>query len=116
MGDGFGLLSFDWNEPLSDEDRDKMLGKAASMIRKWRMEVPAILFLESAAPLGHVTGQGLVAFSPFAAPLFPGGLPSVQKLHVLLEQPANIQRLINMLTDQPVPKVGQETDTDAARK
>ena len=92
-----GLLGFDWNAPVSDDDREAILGKVAGAIRKWRLEVPAILFLESAAPLGKVAGQGLVAFSPFAAPLLPGGIGSVQKLHVLLEDPRNIQALIDLL-------------------
>lgn len=107
MSNAFGLLSFDWNTPLSDEERDEMLGQVVGIVRKWRLEVPVILFLESTAPLGRFAGQGLVAFSPFAAPLFAEGLQGVQKLHTLLEDPQNIQRLITLLT---------ETETDAARK
>ncbi len=106
MSDAFGLR-FDWGTPLSDEDREAMLTKAVTVVRKWRLEVPAVLFLESTAPLGHAAGQGLVAFAPFIAPLLAGGIGSVQKLHTLLEDPKNIQRLIEMLT---------ETETDAARK
>ena len=113
MPDAFGLLSFDWNTPLTEQERDEMLGKAAAIIRKWRLEVPAILFLESTAPLGHVAGQGLVAFSPFAAPLFPGGLQQVQKLHTLLEQPENLQRLIDLLSDSGMDR---QAETNAARK
>ncbi len=64
------------------------------------------------SPLGHPAGQALVAFSPFVAPLLSGGLGSVQKLHALLEDPKNIQRLIEMLTETVV----SETETDAARK
>ena len=103
----FGLLNFDWDAPLPDAQRDEMLHKVAGIARKWRMEVPMILFLESTALLGHVAGQGLVAFSPFAAPLFADGIQGVQKLHRLLEQPENIQRLIDLLT---------ETETNAARE
>ena len=110
MSNAFGLLNFDWSEPLSDEERDAMLNKAAAAVRKWRLEVPAILFLESTAPLGHAAGQGLVAFAPFVAPLFAGGIGSVQRLHTLLEDPKNIQRLIEILTET------DETETNAARK
>ena len=104
-----GLLGFDWDAPVADEERDIMLAKVATAIHKWRLEVPAILFLESTAPLGKIAGQGVVAFSPFAAPLFAGGVQSVQKLHVLLEDPKNIQRLIDMLSENV-------TEIDAARK
>ena len=107
MSNAFGLLSFDWSAPLPDEERDEMLSKVVGIVRRWKLEVPVILFLESTAPLGTAAGQGLVAFSPFAAPLFANGIQGVQKLHALLEQSENIQRLINLLT---------ETETDAARK
>lgn len=107
MSDAFGLVRFDWSEPLPDDERDTLLAKAVAVVRKWRLEVPAILFLESTAPLGYAAGQGLVAFSPLVAPLLAGGLGSVQKLYVLLEDPKNTQRLIELLT---------ETETDAARK
>lgn len=104
-----GLLGFDWDLPVTDEDRDALLGKFIGVICKWRLEVPAILFLESTAPLGKIAGQGLVAFSPFAAPLFAGGIQSVQKLHMVLEDPKNIQRLIDLLSEN-------RAETDAARK
>ena len=109
MSNAFGLVNFDWSEPLSDDERDALLGQAVRGVRKWRLEVPAILFLESTAPLGHAAGQGLVAFSPFVAPLLAGGLGSVQKLYALLEDPKNTQRLIELLTET-------ETERDAARK
>jgi len=112
MSNALGLLHFDWDAPLTDEDRDEMLLKIVAVIRKWRLEVPAILFLESTAPLGKIAGQGLVAFSPFAAPLLAGGIRSVQKLHTLLEDPKNIQRLIDLLSETDLAG----TETDAARK
>ena len=85
MANGFGLLHFDWNAPLSDEERDQMLDKIAASVGKWRMEVPTILFLESGGPLSPLAGQGLVAFSPFVAPILPQGIFDVQKLSKLLE-------------------------------
>lgn len=120
MSDAFGLLNFDWNAPLPDDERDVLLAKAAAVVRKWRLEVPTVLFLEASAPLGHAAGQGLVAFSPFVAPLLAGGLGSVQKLHTLLEDPKNIQRLIDMLTETDETKMSEikanKTETNAARK
>lgn len=107
MGNAFGLLDYDWDAPLSDDDRDRILGKIVAAIRKWRLEVPAVLFLESGAPLSHLAGQGLVAFSPFVAPLMPHGVSDVQRLNKLLERPENVQRLIDLLS---------ETEPDAARK
>ena len=122
MASAFGLIDFDWSAPLPGGERDEMLAKAVAVVRKWRLEVPAILFLETTAPLGHAAGQALVAFAPFAAPLLAGGLESVQKLHALLEDPANIQRLIELLTETKTTETKitetktTETETDAARK
>lgn len=111
MPSAFGMLDFDWGEPLSDEDRDRILGKIVDVVRKWRLEVPTILFLESNAPLGRLAGQGLVAFSPFVAPLLPSGISDVQRLHKILEEPANVRRLIDLIGDRDT-----EMGPDAARE
>ncbi len=106
-----GLFQFDWDAPLPDEERDKLLNGAVKAVRKWRLEVPVALFLESSAPLGRIAGQGLVAFSPLVAPALPGGLSDVQRLHKLLEQPENLRRLIDLLMDTET-----NTEPNAARK
>lgn len=106
-----GLFQFDWDAPLSDEDRDKLLNGTVKAVRKWRLEVPAALFLESSAPLGRIAGQGLVAFSPFVAPALPGGIADVQRLHKLLERPENLRRLIDLLIDAETNR-----EPNAARK
>ena len=109
-----GLLQFDWDAPLPDEDRDKLLNGAVKAVRKWRLEVPVALFLESSAPLGRIAGQGLVAFSPFVAPALPGGIADVQRLHKLLDKPENLRRLIDMLVN---PETNTEsTEPNAARE
>ena len=105
MSSAFGLLDFEWDAPLSDEDRDRILDKIVSAVRKWRLEVPAMLFLESTAPLGRLGGQGLVAFSPFVAPMMPSGIADVQRLHKLLENPENLRRLIDRIAE-PDPANG----------
>lgn len=99
MANEQSLLNFDWDAPLAEIDRDRMLEKIAEGIHKWRLEVPVILFLESVGPLSHIAGQGLVAFSPFVAPLLPAGMGGVQQIHKLLEKPENVQRLINLLAE-----------------
>jgi hypothetical protein len=92
-----GLLDFDWDAPVSDEDRDQLFDKIVAAVRKWRMEVPAALFLESSAPLSHIAGQGLVAFSPFVAPWLPDGIHGVQRLQKILEKPQNVRVLIDRI-------------------
>lgn len=109
-----GLLHFDWDAPLSDEERDHLLHRAVKVVRKWRLEVPAVLFLESGAALSPLAGQGLIAFSPFAAPLLPGGLKDVQRLSKLLSRPENVRLLIDRISDESVSS--ESKDLDAARK
>ena len=93
------LLTFDWDAPVSDEDRDQLFAQIAGTIHKWRLEVPAVLFLESSAPLSHLAGQGLVAFSPFVAPWLPDGIRGVQRLQKILEQPQNVRLLIDRIAE-----------------
>lgn len=101
MPNAFGLLDYEWDAPLLDEDRDRLLDKMAAVVRKWRLEVPAVLFLESGAPLSYIGGQSLVAFSPLVAPLLRGGLDDVQRLSQLLAKPENVRRLIDLLSEEP---------------
>ena len=96
----YGLLDFEWDAPLPDADRDRLLEKMAATVRKWRLEVPTILFLESHLPLNTLAGQGLIAFSPLVAPLLPGGLGDVQRLSQLLAHPENVRRLLDMLSQE----------------
>jgi len=105
----FGLLDYEWDAPLPDADRDRLLEKIAAAVRKWRLEVPAVLFLESSAPLSYIGGQGLVAFSPLVAPLLRGGLNDVQRLSQLLAKPENMRRLIDLLSEEPTEKPNEGT-------
>lgn len=100
MPNSFGLLNFDWDTAVSEEDRDRIFDKIVGFVRKWRLEVPAALFLESSAPLGHLAGQSLVAFSPFVAPLLTDGIQGVQRLQKLLEQPQNVQILLDRICEK----------------
>lgn len=117
MSNALGLLDFEWDAPLSDENRDRLLDKIAAAVRKWRLEVPAVLFLESSAPLSFIGGQSLIAFSPLVAPLLRGGLTDVQRLSQLLTQPENVRRLIDLLSEEPSDQVrGKVKDSHAARE
>lgn len=110
-----GLFQFDWDAPLSDEERDTLLEGIVKAVQKWRLEIPAALFLEASAPLGRIAGQGLVAFSPFVAPALPGGLGDVQRLHKFLDRPENLRRLIDLLMDTET-NTKPEMETNAARE
>ncbi len=93
-----GLFAFDWDAPVTDETRDKLFDAIVKGIRKWRLEVPAALFLEIHAPLSHLAGQGMIVFAPFLAPLLPGGVRDVQLVSKMLERPENARLLIDRIT------------------
>src|SRR5438067_1760161 len=55
--------------PLSPEDL-ALLDRLAERVVELRLELPALLTLETATPLAVVAGQALVFFEPFVATLF----------------------------------------------
>lgn len=89
------LLAFDWDAPVPDDVRDRIFDKIVWAVRRWRMEMPVTLFLESTAPLSHLASQGMIVGSPLLAALLPGGLADVQRLTKLLEEPKNVYDLVN---------------------
>ena len=111
MAGNANLLNFDWGTEVSAADRDRLLDSVAAAIRKRRLEVPAVLMLETSAPLSHVAGQGLILFAPFIAPWIPGGVVGLQKVSKLLERPENVRLLIDRLSDE-----AETAEDHAARK
>lgn len=84
-----------WKEALSEEDRDRLLEKAATEISKRNLETPAILFLEMHKPLAYVGSHAAVAFSPFMVPFL--GFDVVNDYSRLFSDRENIERLIRKL-------------------
>lgn len=94
------IFTFDWDADVSDETRDLLFDKIIRGVRRWRLEVPFTLALEMGAPLSHLVGQGLIFGTPFLAPVLPGGVSDVQTLSKILENPANVRRLVDRLADE----------------
>ena len=78
-------------ESLSPED-EALLDRLAVRVVELRMEVPAILALESARPLTFVASQAMVFFEPVARALFP--LPDYRRLVALVERRETVEKLI----------------------
>jgi hypothetical protein len=81
-----------WKDPLTEEQRDELLDKAAHEIAKRKLETPAILFLEMHKPLAYVAGHAALAFAPFLAPFF--GFENFNNYSQLLAERDNIERLM----------------------
>lgn len=84
-----------WKEPLTDEERDKLLDKAAHEILKRKLEMPAVLFLEMHKPLAYLGGHAALAFSPFLVPFL--GFDNVNNYSRLFSDRENVERLMKIL-------------------
>lgn len=76
---------------LSDEDRALLDGIADGLARR-RLGTVAILFLESAKPLGFVASQLLAFLRPVV-----GDVPRYERLARLLERRGSVELLIRRL-------------------
>jgi len=52
------------------EDENRVMDAVAARVIKWKMAVPAIIFLESMKPLNYIGSQALVFFEPIVQSLF----------------------------------------------
>jgi hypothetical protein len=77
-------------EPLAERDQ-ALLDRVARRIVELRMEVPAVLTLESVRPLSLVGSQALHFLQPLVQTLFH--LPDYQRFAELIEHRENLERL-----------------------
>lgn len=84
-----------WQQDLTDEETDKLIDKAADMIRKRKLELPAMLFFESHKPLAFVGANTAVTFAPFLVPFL--GFDNVNDYSRLFSKRENIEELLNRL-------------------
>ena len=82
---------------LNPDDRNALLDRIARQVTRRRLEVPAVLALEIHRPLSYVGSQALVLFTPLLAPVL--GLENLQKLSKLLEEPGNVERLLDRIEE-----------------
>ena len=97
MLDSVSLLNFDWDADVSDDVRDRLFQRIATVVHKWRLEMPFMLWLETTAPLANLAGQGAIVMSPFLAPVLPGGLREMQVLVKLLSDTKNVKLLLDRI-------------------
>jgi hypothetical protein len=81
-------------ETLSPGDR-ALLERLADRIVELRLEVPAILTLESGRPLSLLASQTLIFFEPIVQALFPLG--DYRRFAKLIENREAIEALTNLI-------------------
>lgn len=86
------------DEELTEEEIDAVILEAALRIRKYGMEMPAIMALESFKPLMFVGGEmARLTLSPFF-PIFGANVDLWgQKLIYVFEEKENVEKLVTLL-------------------
>ncbi|HCW50764.1 MAG TPA: hypothetical protein DGR79_01655 [Clostridiales bacterium] len=89
---------------ITPEQRDKMIEDLAQKIFKLGMATPAILFLETHRPFSRIAGNALHVLSPALGTI----VPLVDHYGVLLNDPKNLDILIDRLHEMEQERVKQE--------
>ncbi|HEX7076965.1 MAG TPA: hypothetical protein VF363_00950 [Candidatus Eisenbacteria bacterium] len=76
---------------LTPED-ERLFERLAELVIRYRMTVPAILFLESVKPLSFVGSQAMYFFEPMVRALFP--VPEYERFAALMERRENMEALL----------------------
>jgi hypothetical protein len=88
-----------WKDELDEQEEEALIEKAANEIRKRRLELPAMLFLESHKPLSYIGANASVVFAPFLVPFL--GFDAVNNYSRLMSRRDNIDRLLDKLDTGP---------------
>ena len=96
-----------WKEDLTDQEEEALIEKAASEIKKRRLEVPAILLFEMHKPLSYVGSQAAIVFSPFLVPFL--GFDAVNNYSRLFSRRDSIEKLLRRIEEDRAPTEKTET-------
>lgn len=100
-------------EPVEDPDT-ALLASIASRIVRMGLAVPAVFFLESVKPLSFIGSQALVFFEPFVKAFLD--LKSYDRFAALMEDRANLEKLMTMIEERDAERVRKEREEKAARR
>jgi hypothetical protein len=90
----FGSQDLSGVEPIP-EDEDRVLNKVAERVVRWKMTVPAIVFLESVKPLNYIGSQTLVFFEPIVQSIFD--FKDYDAFRRAMERRENVERLMQKI-------------------
>jgi hypothetical protein len=82
-------------EPSFTEREREILERVADRVVELRLEVPAVLTLETARPLSLVAGQAMIFFEPLVQALFR--LPDYRTFATLVERRDALERLTRLI-------------------
>jgi len=89
-----------WDLEVTPDDEEQLIQSVAKEIRRYGMDVAAILFLESSKPLTFVGAQmGRAFISPFLPAISQDLGVKSEKLFRIFENRANVEKLISVLEE-----------------
>lgn len=80
---------------MEEEKYDEIIERIVKRILQLRMEIPAILLLETMKPLSFVASQFFVFLEPFVQSIF--SFKNYEKFYRMLENRENIEKIIEEL-------------------
>ncbi|HJP83420.1 MAG TPA: hypothetical protein VJ835_07935 [Fimbriimonadaceae bacterium] len=92
------MLEF-WKDDLTNDEEEALIEKAAAEIEKRKLEVPAVVLLESHKPLAFIGSQSAIAFAPFLAPFL--GFEFVNNYSRLFAKRENVEKLLVRIEKGP---------------
>lgn len=101
-----------WTEELTEAEADELIAKMAGEIRRRRLEVPAVLFLEMHKPLSYVGSQAAIAFAPFLVPIL--GFERVNDYSRLFAKREYVERLLCAIEAKDEPPARKEASRSVA--
>ena len=90
----FGSQDLSEMEPISD-DENRVLDMTAQKVIRWKMAIPAIIFLESVKPLNYIGSQTMVFFEPMVQALF--NFKDYDTFRKAMERRENVERLLQKI-------------------
>jgi len=98
--------------PLAPEDL-ALLERVAARVVELRMDVPALLTLETMTPVSLLASQALVFFEPFVAAMLR--LPDYRRFAALLERRETLEQLSHLIEAHADAAHAQRRAAAAAR-
>lgn len=107
----FGSQDLSGAEPIP-EDEERVLNKVAERVVRWKMTVPAIVFLESVKPLNYIGSQTLVFFEPIVQSIFD--FKEYDSFRKAMERRENVERLMQKI--EAADAVEQKWEREVRRR
>ena len=107
----FGSQDLSETEPIPD-DENRILDKLAQRVVRWKMSVPAIIFLESIKPLNYIGSQTMVFFEPIVQTLF--NFRDYDTFRRAMERREKVERLLQKI--EAADEVEQKWEREYKRR